>query len=130
MAGASSAPRAATCWSSFPSVSDAVPCALDVQTIIAERNQGVAPEQRMEFRVGINLGDVMIEGDDIFGTGVNVAARLQALADPGGICISQSVRDQVRGSLDLGFVSDTAPYKSPKDLEKFVGWLRKVGLPE
>ena len=85
----------------FASVSDAVSCALDARAIMAERNQDVAPERRMEFRIGVNLGDVMIEGDDIFGTGVNVAARLQALAEPGGICLSQPVYDQVRQSLDL-----------------------------
>jgi TolB-like protein/Flp pilus assembly protein TadD len=85
----------------FPSVSDAVACALEVQALTAERNADLPAERRMEFRIGINLGDVMIEGDDIFGTGINVAARLQALAEPGGICVSQPVRDQIRHSLGL-----------------------------
>ncbi len=71
----------------FPSVSDAVACALEVQALVAECNVDLPAKQRMEFRIGVNLGDVMIEGDDIFGTGVNVAARLQALAEPGGICV-------------------------------------------
>ena len=85
----------------FPSVSDAVACALEVQALMAERNADLPAERRMEFRIGVNLGDVMIEGDDIFGTGVNIAARLQVLAEPGGICVSQPVRDQVRHSLGL-----------------------------
>ena len=69
---------------------------------MAERNGGAAPEKRIEFRIGINLGDVIAEEHDIFGDGVNVAARLEALAEPGGICVSRVVRDQVRDK--LGFV--------------------------
>src|SRR5215472_4381496 len=80
----------------FPSVVDAVRCAVEVQRGMAERNAATSPEQRIEFRVGINLGDVIAEEDDIFGDGVNVAARLEALAEPGGICISRVVRDQIR----------------------------------
>jgi adenylate cyclase len=87
----------------FPSATDAVSCALEVQSIIAGRNAEVPEERQMEVRIGINLGDVMIEGGDIFGNGVNVAARLQALAEPGGVCISQPVFEQVRHSLDLGY---------------------------
>ena len=85
----------------FASVVDAVRCAVEVQRGMAERNAGAPPEKRIEFRVGINLGDVIVEGDDIFGDGVNVAARLEALAEPGGICVSRVVRDQVRDKLDL-----------------------------
>ncbi len=87
----------------FPSATDAVSCALDMQSIMAEQDAELPEDRRMEFRIGVNLGDVMIEGDDIFGNGVNVAARLQALAEPGGVCISQPVYDQVRYSLDLGY---------------------------
>ena len=87
----------------FPSVVDAVRCAVEVQRGMVERNLDTPPEQRIEFRVGINLGDVIVEGDDIFGDGVNVAARLEALAEPGGICISRVVRDQVRDRLDYTF---------------------------
>ncbi len=87
----------------FPSVADAVSCAVDVQSLMDERNANLPAEKCMEFRIGVNLGDVMIEGDDIFGNGINVAARLQALAEPGGVCISQPVYDQVRHSLDLGY---------------------------
>jgi adenylate cyclase len=87
----------------FPSVVDAVRCAVDVQRGMAERNAEVPPEQRIEFRIGINVGDVIIDDDDIFGDGVNVAARLQTLAEPGGICVSRVVRDQVLDKLNLGF---------------------------
>ena len=87
----------------FPSVVDAVRCAVDVQRGMAERNAGVAPDKRLDFRIGINVGDIIIDGDDIFGDGVNVAARLEALADPGGICVSRVVRDQVLDKLSFAF---------------------------
>jgi class 3 adenylate cyclase len=77
----------------FPSVVDAVRCAAEVQRVMAERNKGTPPEDRIEFRIGINLGDVIVEEHDIFGDGVNVAARLEGLAEPGGICVSRVVRD-------------------------------------
>src|SRR5579863_3871331 len=87
----------------FASVVDAVRCAVEVQRGMAERNAGMSAEQRMDFRMGINVGDIIIDGDDIYGDGVNVAARLETLADPGGICVSRTVRDQVRDKLDFGF---------------------------
>jgi class 3 adenylate cyclase/TolB-like protein len=87
----------------FPSVVDAVRCAVDVQRGMAERNAAVPPEQRIEFRIGINVGDIIIDDDDIFGDGVNVAARLQTLAEPGGICVSRMVRDQVLDKLSFAF---------------------------
>ena len=87
----------------FPSVVDAVRCAVDVQRGMAERNAGIAPDQRLDFRIGINVGDIIIDGDDIFGDGVNVAARLEALADPGGICVSRVVRDHVVDKLSFTF---------------------------
>jgi adenylate cyclase len=87
----------------FPSVVDAVRCAVEVQRGMAERNAATPQSERIEFRVGINLGDVIAEGDDIFGDGVNVAARLEALAEPGGICISRVVRDQIRDKLLYSF---------------------------
>jgi adenylate cyclase len=68
-----------------------------------DREPEVPNERRIKFRIGINLGDVIVEEDDIFGDGVNVAARLEALAEPGGICVSRVVRDQVRDKVDLGF---------------------------
>jgi adenylate cyclase len=88
----------------FPSVVEAVACAVAVQQGAAERNAEVEPEQRIEFRVGINLGDVIVEDGDIHGDGVNVAARLEALAEPGGICVSRVVRDQVRDKMPIAFV--------------------------
>ena len=87
----------------FVSVVDAVRCAVEIQRGMVERNADVPPERRIEFRVGINVGDIIIDGDDIFGDGVNVAARLEALAEPGGICVSRVVRDQVRDKLSFGF---------------------------
>jgi adenylate cyclase len=87
----------------FQSVLDAVRCAVEVQREMAECNAGMPSEKRIEFRVGINLGDVIVEEHDIFGDGVNVAARLEALAEPGGICVSRVVRDQVRDRLDFAF---------------------------
>jgi len=88
----------------FASVVDAVRCAVELQRGMAERNADIPPEKRIEFRVGINLGDVIVEEHDIFGDGVNVAARLEALAEPGGICASRMVRDNVRDRLDYAFV--------------------------
>jgi len=87
----------------FPSVVDAVRCAVDVQRGMAARNQGLGADRRLDFRIGINVGDIIIDGGDIFGDGVNVAARLEALADPGGICVSRVVRDQVLDKLSFTF---------------------------
>ena len=89
--------------SEFASVVDAVRCAVEVQREMAARNAGVQAERRIEFRIGINVGDIMIDENDIFGDGVNVAARLEALAEPGGICVSRAVRDQVRDRLAISF---------------------------
>jgi TolB-like protein/Tfp pilus assembly protein PilF len=87
----------------FPSVVDAVRCGVEVQRGMAERNVGIPASERIEFRIGINLGDVIVEEHDIFGDGVNVAARLEALAKPGSICVSRMVRDNVRDKLDYAF---------------------------
>jgi TolB-like protein/class 3 adenylate cyclase len=87
----------------FPSVVDAVRCAVEVQRAMVERNAATPVDQHIEFRIGVNLGDVIAEEEDIFGDGVNVAARLEALAEPGGICVSRVVRDQVRDKLDFAF---------------------------
>ena len=87
----------------FASVVDAVACALAIQEGMAERNAEVPEERRIEFRIGVHLGDVIVEGDDLYGDGVNVAARLEGLAKPGGICISQQAFDQVETKLDLAY---------------------------
>src|SRR3984893_16305303 len=83
----------------FASVVDAVRCAAEVQRGMLDREPEIPDERRIRFRIGINLGDVIVENDDIFGDGVNIAARLEALAEPGGICISRTVRDQIRDRL-------------------------------
>ena len=87
----------------FGSAVEAVRCALSMQEDLAVRNAELAEERRMIFRIGINVGDVMVDGDNLFGDGVNVAARLEALAEPGGICIAASVFEQVKNKLSLGF---------------------------
>jgi class 3 adenylate cyclase/TolB-like protein len=87
----------------FPSVVDAVRCAVDVQRTMATRNTSAPADQRMDLRIGINVGDIVVDGDQIFGDGVNVAARVQALAPPGGICASKVVRDQVLDKLNFAF---------------------------
>ncbi|HYD67439.1 adenylate/guanylate cyclase domain-containing protein, partial [Azospirillum sp.] len=88
----------------FPSVVDAVRCAVEVQRGMSLRNETVPAGRRLEFRMGVNVGDVIIDEDgDIFGDGVNVAARLEGLADPGGIVVSRSVRDYVRDKLSFDF---------------------------
>jgi adenylate cyclase len=87
----------------FASVVDAVRCAAEVQRAMIDREAGMREDRRIRFRIGINLGDVIVDGDDIFGDGVNVAARLEALAEPSGICISRMVRDQIRDKLAYAF---------------------------
>jgi len=87
----------------FPSVVNAVDCAAEVQRGMRDRNHDVAADRRIEFRIGINLGDVIVDDDDLFGDGVNVAARLESVARPGGVAVSQSVRDNVGNRLDLQF---------------------------
>ena len=85
----------------FPSVVSAVDCAVDVQREMRHRNAAIPEERRIEFRIGINLGDVIVEGDDIFGDGVNVASRIEGIAKPGGVAVSSSVRENVGNKLDL-----------------------------
>src|SRR5213592_4203043 len=87
----------------FASVVDALRCAIEIQRGMVERNADVPQERRIEFRVGINVGDIIIDGGDIYGDGVNVAARLEGLAEPGGICVSGRVQEDARGKLDIGF---------------------------
>jgi TolB-like protein/class 3 adenylate cyclase len=87
----------------FPSIVEAIRCAIEIQNEIAERNESVPENEQMQFRIGVNLGDVIAEGDNLYGTGVNVAARLEQFAEPGGICVSQTVYDQVRKIIEIPF---------------------------
>ena len=111
----------------FFSVVDAVRCAVDIQRGMGERNASVPADKRIEFRIGINVGDIIIDGDDIFGDGVNVAARLQTLADPGGIMVSSIVHDQVRDKLSFGF--DDMGEQSVKNIARPIG-VHRVSLAE
>jgi adenylate cyclase len=87
----------------FTSVVDAVRCAVEIQEEILRRNSDSGEEQRINFRIGINLGDIIVEGSDIYGDGVNIAARLEGIAEPGGIVVAQTVHDHIRGKLPYGF---------------------------
>jgi adenylate cyclase len=87
----------------FPSVIGATECAVEIQRVMAERNESVADSRRMLFRIGIYLGDVIHDETRIYGDGINIAARLEALAEPGGVLVSNTVYDQVRGKLPLTF---------------------------
>src|SRR6516164_4848809 len=87
----------------FSSVVDALSCAVEIQRAARTINDPLPSERRLELRIGVNLGDVIVDGDDIFGDGVNIAARLEALAQPGTVCISQTVYDQVRNKLELDY---------------------------
>jgi TolB-like protein/class 3 adenylate cyclase/Flp pilus assembly protein TadD len=108
----------------FASVIDAVRCAVEVQRAMIECHGDVSEEQRMMFRVGINVGDIIIDGDDIFGDGVNIAARLESLAEPGGICVSRSVYEHVRDKLNFG-LEDTGE-QAVKNIARPVGTYRIV----
>jgi len=87
----------------FASPTQAVRCAVEIQDALKTRNDSLPEDRRMQFRIGVNLGDVMVKGDDLLGDGVNVAARLESIAEPGGIYVASSVYDQIAGKLDLGF---------------------------
>src|ERR1700744_1957600 len=87
----------------FPSVVDAVECTVAVQAVMDQRNEGIPQDRRMLFRIGVNLGDILIEGDDILGDGVNIAARLEGIAEPGGICVSASAYEHVYGKVTVEF---------------------------
>src|SRR5207245_6219900 len=87
----------------FHSVVDAVTCAAEVQRRMARRNADVLPARWIQFRIGINLGDIIVEDNDIFGDGVNVAARIESITQPGGVCVSGSVRENVGNRLELAF---------------------------
>ncbi|HET9664010.1 MAG TPA: adenylate/guanylate cyclase domain-containing protein, partial [Burkholderiales bacterium] len=100
----------------FSSPVQAVRCAVEIQDALRTRNDAIAEDKRLLFRIGVNLGDVMVKGDDLLGDGVNVAARIESIADPGSIYISSSVYDQIAGKLDLGFVDVGS--KSLKNIDR------------
>jgi adenylate cyclase len=106
----------------FPSVIGATECAVEIQTVMAERNQRVPESRRMRFRIGINLGDVIHDETRIYGDGINIAARLEALAEPGGVLVSNTVYDQVRGKLALTF--EDAGERQVKNIEQPVRMYR------
>src|SRR5437899_12003644 len=110
----------------FASVVNAVQCAVEIQTTLKAENANLPPERRMEFRIGVNSGDVIVDGEQIYGDGVNVAARLESLADPGGICISGNVHDEIRSKLALGYEDLGA--QAVKNIAEPVRVFR--GLPE
>src|ERR1700750_3099978 len=113
----------------FRSVVDAVRCAIEVQNAMTERNAGLPPERRIEFRVGIHIGDVVQESDgDLMGDGVNIAARLEGLAAPGAICLSEDAYRQVRGRLDLA-VTDLGATRLKNIVEPIRVYSLQVGLP-
>ncbi|HKV16277.1 MAG TPA: adenylate/guanylate cyclase domain-containing protein [Reyranella sp.] len=113
----------------FQSVADAVRCAVEIQERMRRRNSDVASERRIDFRIGINLGDIIFDDGDIYGDGVNVAARLEQLADVGGICVTAAVHDQVDGRLDVAF--DDLGEKLLKNISRPVRVYRIVtGAPE
>jgi len=112
----------------FSSVVDAVQCAVAVQNEFETRNAELAENRRMEFRIGINLGDVIDEEDRIYGDGVNVAARLEALADPGGVCVSKTAFDQIENKLPLGY--EYLGEQSVKNIPKPVGAYRVLMKPD
>src|SRR5213594_5195528 len=87
----------------FASVVDAMRCAVEIQQELTAKNAGLPDQRKMEFRIGLNLGDVVVEGKRLYGDGVNIAARLEGLAEPGGICISGTVYDQIENKLALGY---------------------------
>jgi TolB-like protein/class 3 adenylate cyclase/tetratricopeptide (TPR) repeat protein len=116
----------------FVSVVDAVRCAVEIARGMSERNASVPPERRIEFRTGINVGDIISDGNDIYGDGVNVAARLEALADPGGIMVSRVVYEQVRDKLDFSF--EDLGEQSVKNIPRPIGMhrvsIRRTALAE
>src|SRR5271157_3648729 len=113
----------------FRSVVDAVRCAIEVQSAMAERNAGVAPDKRIEFRIGIHLGDVVEESDgDLMGDGVNIAARLEGIAKPGAICLSEDAYRQVKGRLDLA-VTDLGPKELKNIADPVRVYSLEVGKP-
>src|SRR5216683_2931132 len=104
----------------FASVVNAVQCAVEIQTMLKAENASLRPERRMEFRIGDNLGDVMVDGEQIYGDGVNVAARLENIAEPGGVCISGKVHEQIEGKVT--FAHEDLGAQQVKNIAESVRW--------
>ena len=114
----------------FATATDAVRCAVAMQTALAERNVGAADERRFDFRIGVNLGEIVVDDEDIYGAGVNIAARIEALADPGGISISGTVHEQVRNKLDFAFADlGEQSVKNVSAPVRVWKWLAETGTP-
>jgi adenylate cyclase len=109
----------------FASAVDAARCAVEIQSGMAEQNAAVAQDERIEFRIGIHVGDIIIDDNDIFGDGVNIAARLEGIADPGGICISDDAQRQIRGKVDIGY-DDMGPQVLKNIAEPMRAWRLRI----
>ncbi len=112
----------------FASIVVAVSCAVEVQRDLATRNESLADDRKVQFRIGVNLGDVIVDRDELYGEGVNVAARLESLAEPGGICVSRKVLEEVRGKLDVGY--EFLGEQSVKNIERPIPVYRVLLAPE
>ena len=112
----------------FASVVDAARCAIEMQHGVARQNAGVTPEDRIEFRIGVHVGDVIVDDSDIFGDGVNIAARLEGIAEPGGVCLSEDAYRQIRGKVDMAF-DDMGPQSLKNIAEPIRVWRTKTGNP-
>lgn len=114
----------------FASVVDAIRCAVDIQRGMAERNRTVTPDRRLVFRIGLNLGDVIVQNGDLYGDGVNVAARLEALAEPGGICLSASAHEQVRDKLGAVQFEDLGEHRVKNIARAIRAYRVAIGLTQ
>src|SRR5947199_3481110 len=109
----------------FASAVDAARGAASLQHVMATQNTNVPPDERIDFRIGIHVGDIIIDENDIFGDGVNIAARLEGIAEPGGICMSDDAQRQIRGKIDLSF-EDMGPQALKKKAEPIRTWKLKI----
>ncbi len=112
----------------FPSVVDAARCAIEVQHGVAKQNADVTPDDRIEFRIGVHVGDVIVDDNDIFGDGVNIAARLEGISEPGGVCLSEDAYRQIRGKIDVTF-DDMGPQTLKNIAEPMRVWRTQTGKP-
>ncbi len=110
----------------FASAVDAARCAAEIQRGMAEQNADAPQDNRIKFRIGIHVGDIIIDDNDIFGDGVNIAARLEGIADPGGVCISDDAHRQIRGKVDIAF-EDMGSHSLKNIAEPMRVWRMKIG---